>query len=119
MPEGPIVLKEMVSVPPGESMARSEAPRGELVYFLRSDGTDTPQRLKWRVPTYMNWEALQVMMANCQVADIPLIVNSIDPCISCMERILVSDVKLGRSEIMTRAEIMEKCREKTRRLMGA
>ncbi|PKN31307.1 MAG: carbon monoxide-induced hydrogenase, partial [Deltaproteobacteria bacterium HGW-Deltaproteobacteria-20] len=39
-----------------------------------------------RVPTYMNWEALQVMMAGCQVADIPLIVNSIDPCISCTER---------------------------------
>ncbi len=86
IPEGPIAVSGMVAVPPGESMARSEAPRGEVVYYLRSDGTDTPQRLKWRVPTYMNWEALQVMMADCQVADIPLIVNSIDPCISCTER---------------------------------
>lgn len=86
MPEGPVKIEGMAAVPAGEAVARSEAPRGELMYFLRSDGSDTPQRVKWRVPTYMNWEALQVMMAGCQVADIPLIVNSIDPCISCTER---------------------------------
>lgn len=86
MQAGPIASGHMIAVPAGESVARSEAPRGEVFYYLRSDGTDTPQRLKWRVPTYMNWEALQVMMANCQVSDIPLIVNSIDPCISCTER---------------------------------
>ena len=86
MSPGPICTEVMAAIPPGEAVARSEAPRGELIYYLRSDGTDTPQRLKWRVPTYMNWEALQVMMANCQVADIALIVNSVDPCISCTER---------------------------------
>jgi len=86
MPEGPNQLAGFVPIPEGEAIARSEAPRGEVFYYVRSDGTDMPQRLKWRVPTYMNWEALQVMMADCQVADIPLIVNSIDPCISCTER---------------------------------
>lgn len=86
MPEGPNQLPGFVQIPKGEAIARSEAPRGEVFYYVRSDGTDMPQRLKWRVPTYMNWEALQVMMAGCQVADIPLIVNSIDPCISCTER---------------------------------
>jgi len=86
MPGGPICIDSMPMVPPGEAVARSEAPRGEVFYYVRSDGTDMPQRLKWRVPTYMNWEALQVMLANCQVADIALIVNSIDPCISCTER---------------------------------
>ncbi|PKN08902.1 MAG: carbon monoxide-induced hydrogenase [Deltaproteobacteria bacterium HGW-Deltaproteobacteria-8] len=86
LPGGPINTREVPVIPPGEAVARSEAPRGEVFYYLRSDGTDTPQRLKWRVPTYMNWEALQVMLASCQVADIALIVNSIDPCISCTER---------------------------------
>ncbi|HWR04835.1 MAG TPA: nickel-dependent hydrogenase large subunit [Humidesulfovibrio sp.] len=86
MPAGPIATDGMPLIPPGEAVARSEAPRGEVFYYVRSDGTDTPQRLKWRVPTYMNWEALQVMLANCQVADIALIVNSIDPCVSCTER---------------------------------
>jgi len=86
MPEGPTELAQFVAIPEGEAVARSEAPRGELFYYLRSDGSDQPHRLKWRVPTYMNWEALQTMMTGCQVADIPLIVNSIDPCISCTER---------------------------------
>ena len=86
IPEGPISLSQGIQVPAGEAVARTEAPRGEVVYYLRSDGSDMPQRLKWRVPTYMNWEALKVMMAGCHVADIPLIVNSIDPCISCTER---------------------------------
>ena len=70
----------------GEAMARSEAPRGELFYYVHTDGTDMPLRLKWRVPSYMNWEALEVMMKDCEVADVSLIVNSIDPCVSCTER---------------------------------
>ncbi|WP_421903398.1 nickel-dependent hydrogenase large subunit [Maridesulfovibrio sp.] len=86
MPIGPTVPDRLPNIPEGQSVARSEAPRGELIYYLKSDGTDRPQRLKWRVPTYMNWDALQIMMKDCKVSDIPLIVNSIDPCISCTER---------------------------------
>ncbi|UIJ38382.1 nickel-dependent hydrogenase large subunit [Desulfobaculum bizertense] len=86
MTPGPLVPDYLPEIPEGQSVARSEAPRGELIYYLKSDGTDRPQRLKWRVPTYMNWEALHVMMKDCKVSDIPLIVNSIDPCISCTER---------------------------------
>lgn len=86
MPKGPTVPDCLPDIPPGQSVARSEAPRGELIYYLKSDGTDRPQRLKWRVPTYMNWEALHIMMNNCKISDIPLIINSIDPCISCTER---------------------------------
>lgn len=73
-------------IPMGESVARSEAPRGELFYYLRTDNSDIPTRLKWRVPSYMNWAALEVMMKDCAVADVSLIVNSIDPCVSCTER---------------------------------
>ncbi|EPR37392.1 NADH-ubiquinone oxidoreductase chain 49kDa [Desulfovibrio sp. X2] len=85
LPGGPLCAP-LPEIPAGESLARSEAPRGELVYYLRTDGTDTPNRLKWRVPSYMNWDALGVMMKDCRISDIPLIVNSIDPCISCTER---------------------------------
>ena len=86
MTPGPTVPDSLPEIPAGQSVARSEAPRGELIYYLNSDGTDRPKRLKWRVPTYMNWEALHVMMKNCKISDVPLIINSIDPCISCTER---------------------------------
>jgi Ni,Fe-hydrogenase III large subunit len=74
------------AIPAGEAAARTEAPRGELFYYIRTDGSDVPLRLKWRVPSYLNWDALPVMMKDCAVADVTLIVNSIDPCISCTER---------------------------------
>lgn len=83
--EGRLVAP-LPGIPEGEAVARSEAPRGELIYYIRTDGSDTPTRLKWRVPSYMNWEALSVMMKDCQLADVPVIVNSIDPCVSCTER---------------------------------
>jgi len=86
LPDGSICIDYLPEIPAGEAVAKSEAPRGELIYYLRTNGTDTPERLKWRVPTYVNWEALHVMMPGNKVSDIPLIVNSIDPCISCTER---------------------------------
>lgn len=86
MPDGPIAIGGLPRIPAGEAIAKSEAPRGELIYYLRTDGSDKPERLKWRVPSYMNWDALHVMMEGNRISDIPLIVNSIDPCISCTER---------------------------------
>ena len=86
LPQGEIALHVKTMVPEGEAVSRSEAPRGELVYYLKSNGTRKPERMKWRVPTYMNWEALKIMMPNNTIEDVALIFNSIDPCISCTER---------------------------------
>ena len=85
MPGGAVTVP-MRQIPVSEACARSEAPRGEVFYYIRTNNTDMPSRLKWRVPSYMNWEALGVMMKDCQVADVALITNSIDPCVSCTER---------------------------------
>ncbi len=53
---------------------------------MRTDGSTRPERVKWRVPSLLNWEALRVMLLGAKVADIPLMVSSIDPCVSCTER---------------------------------
>lgn len=84
-PEGPVTAS-MLEISVSEACARSEAPRGEVFYYIRTNNTDMPSRLKWRVPSYMNWEALGVMMRDCRIADVALITNSIDPCVSCTER---------------------------------
>ena len=85
MPDGPVTAP-MRQIHVAEACARSEAPRGEVFYYIRTNGSDMPERIKWRVPSYMNWEALGVMMRDCAVADVALITNSIDPCVSCTER---------------------------------
>ena len=84
-PDGPVRI-HMGHIEPAEGVARSEAPRGELIYYIRTNNTDIPSRLKWRVPSYMNWEALGVMLKGAKVADAALITNTIDPCVSCTER---------------------------------
>ncbi len=86
LPDGPVAIVGMPTIPAGEAVAKTEAPRGELIYYLRTNGSDMPERMKWRVPSYPNWDALHVMMRDNTVADVALIVNSIDPCISCTER---------------------------------
>lgn len=85
MPKGPVFV-HMGKIPVNEAFAHTEAPRGEVSYYIRTNGTDTPARLKWRVPSYMNWKALSVMMKGAQIAEVALVLNSIDPCVSCTER---------------------------------
>lgn len=85
LPDGPVNV-HMGTIPVNEAFAHTEAPRGEVSYYIRTNGSDTPARLKWRVPSYMNWKALGVMMQGCQIAEVALVLNSIDPCVSCTER---------------------------------
>ena len=85
IPEGETRV-HMKHIFPSQAVARSEAPRGEVIYYIRTNSTEIPERLKWRVPSYMNWEALGVMLRNAKVADAALITNTIDPCVSCTER---------------------------------
>jgi Ni,Fe-hydrogenase III large subunit len=83
---GPIRGANFVEIPCGEAVARSEAPRGELFYYVCSDGTDTPCRVKIRTPSFVNMPTVRLMMLQENLADVPLINASIDPCYSCTSR---------------------------------
>ncbi len=87
MPAGPIRLSEPVTViPAGEAVVRTEAPRGELVYYLKSDGSDTPARVKIRTPSAVNIPAIRAMVRGQALADMAIIQASVDPCVSCTDR---------------------------------
>jgi ech hydrogenase subunit E len=86
LPEGEIAVKTKGSPPANEAVMRTEAPRGELFYYAKGNGTRNLERLKIRTPTYANLPSLLVMLPGCELADVPVIVLSIDPCICCMER---------------------------------
>jgi Ni,Fe-hydrogenase III large subunit len=72
----------------GECFGRVEAPRGELVYFLVADGGNMPRGVKIRTPSYMNNSALPLMLIGEREKDIQLILESIDPCIACTDRLV-------------------------------
>jgi len=86
LPEGDINVKVKGNPPEGEAYVRVEQPRGECMYYIKGNGTKHLDRLRIRTPTFANIPPLLAMMPNCELADVPVIVLSIDPCISCTER---------------------------------
>jgi ech hydrogenase subunit E len=86
MPVGPIHGGDFPAVPPGFAVARVEAPRGEVLYYVASDGSDTPTRVKIRTPSFMNIPTVRLMVHGASLADVPLIQASVDPCYSCTDR---------------------------------
>lgn len=85
MPSGEIAVK-VAGNPNGECIARTEQPRGEVVYHLKANGTKNLQRFRVRTPTFANLPALVRLLPGCELADVPVLVLTIDPCISCTER---------------------------------
>ncbi|QER42758.1 hypothetical protein F1847_08375 [Thermodesulfobacterium sp. TA1] len=86
LPKGPILTKKFTSIPKGIGISRWEAPRGGLIYYCVTDGSDIPYRVKIRAPSFVNIYALNKILLNQDVADVTLISGSIDPCFSCMQR---------------------------------
>jgi len=86
MPAGPIHAGEIYSVPAGEAAMRIEAPRGEVFYYVVSDGSDSPARVKVRTPTFANMPTVMAMVKGNTLADVPLIQAALDPCYSCTDR---------------------------------
>jgi len=85
IPAGEIAVK-VTGNPDGEAIARTEQPRGEVVYHVKANNSKNLQRFRVRTPTFANLPAMLKVLPGCDLADVPVIVLTIDPCISCTER---------------------------------
>jgi ech hydrogenase subunit E len=83
--EGELAVK-LKGTPNGEFFSRVEQPRGEVIYYVKGNGTKFLDRFRVRTPTFANLAPLLKMLEGCDLADAPAIILSIDPCISCTER---------------------------------
>ena len=87
LPAGKINLGNKIPrIPAGEYMFRHEAPRGQLCYKVVGDGGEYNHRVSIHVPTFRNAPTIPTMLKGNSVADAGLIIASIDPCFSCMDR---------------------------------
>jgi NADH-quinone oxidoreductase subunit D len=86
LPSGPYRVKAPRFVPAGEAVNRVEAPRGELFYYVKSNGTANPERVKVRTPTFANIPAFLKTAIGENLADVPPNFVSLDPCFSCTDR---------------------------------
>ena len=125
MPDGPLlaipkpaVLLAKLKGAAGESVGRHEAPRGEVMHFVRLEaGKDEPVAWKVKASSYSNYMAWIPMMEGEQIADIPVIAASIDPCISCTDRVAL--VRGSSRSILAKDELHRLSVEKTRRIQAS
>ncbi|MCD6461445.1 MAG: nickel-dependent hydrogenase large subunit [Thermoplasmata archaeon] len=124
MPPGPIrwemnvnkVLMHMKKAG-GEAIGMTEAPRGEMIHYVRLDpGDENVSAWKVRASTYNNIIAWQKMLVGAQIADVAIVAASIDPCIGCMDRVTVVDGETGKEGVMTKEDFYRLSVRKTRRL---
>lgn len=80
------IVTEGICPPVGEVYVSIEAPKGELGYYIVSDGTKSPYRLKIRPPSFVNLEALQKMVEGHLVADVVAVIGSIDIVLGEVDR---------------------------------
>lgn len=105
LPKGEIRIKVARRIPGGETVSRVEAPRGELIHYAKTNGTTRPERYKIRSPTLGNIPALCKMLVGGYIADIPIVLAGIDPCFSCMDRMVFVDVNKNKQWIWSGEEL--------------
>jgi membrane-bound hydrogenase subunit alpha len=113
------LLEELKGVS-GEGIGRHEAPRGEVFHYVKLVGEESPYSWKVRAPTYNNMLSWIPMMLGAQIADIPVVAASIDPCISCANRAVVTGPGKRRvlgQDTLHRLSVL-KTREMRRRGLG-
>jgi len=105
MPSGPVRHPFDLKIPPNEAVERTEAPRGELLYYARSNGTEMPERVRIRTPTYGTFASLRPMFCGATIAEIPVVLWSIDPCFGCNDRVTLVNSDTGEVRVVTLGEL--------------
>ncbi len=88
LPEGPIMAKvpKVLKPPVGEVYHSIEAPKGELGYYIVSDGSTQPYRVRVRPPSFVNLQALDVMVRGRLVADVVAVIGTLDIVLGEVDR---------------------------------
>jgi NADH-quinone oxidoreductase subunit D len=88
IPSGPIMAKvpKVIKPPAGEIYHSIEAPKGELGYFIVSDGSTQPYRIRVRPPSFVNLQALDQMVRGALVADVIAVIGTLDIVLGEVDR---------------------------------
>jgi Ni,Fe-hydrogenase III large subunit len=92
LPKGPLSSRqgELLASKTGQAVQTVEAPRGENFHYV-SAGKATPSFVRVRPPTFSNLSVIPLMLKGLSISDVPIVINSIDPCFACTDRVVVID----------------------------
>jgi len=117
--------------PGSEAVGLNEAPRGELCYYMRAGGSELPsymvppgktnvqgsnlpQCVRIRTPSYRNNAVLPYMLIGSALADVPIIMGSIDQCQACTDRVEIVNDKTESSYTMSWGDLVRMSQKKWR-----
>jgi NADH-quinone oxidoreductase subunit D len=80
------IFTEGFRVPEGEVYVAIESPRGELGCYMVSDGTSKPYRMHIRGPSFVNLQALPLLLRGGLMADAVAVIYSVDPVMGEVDR---------------------------------
>ena len=88
IPDGPIMAKlsKIIKPPIGDIYHSIEAPKGELGYYIVSDGSTMAYRARVRPPSFVNLQALKKMVTGLMVADVVAIIGTLDIVLGEIDR---------------------------------
>jgi len=88
LPPGEVMAKmpKTIKPPAGQIYSRNESPRGEIGFYIISDGSPKPYRYKVRSPAYVNLSALPEMLRGCLIADCVAVLGSVDIVLGEIDR---------------------------------
>ena len=88
MPQGEVMTKmpKIFKPPVGEAYSRTESPRGELSFYMVSDGGTNPARVHARTPSFVHLGLLPAMLPGCKIADVIAILGSLDTVLGEVDR---------------------------------
>ncbi len=88
IPSGPIMAKvpKVIKPAPGDVYHSIEAPKGELGYYIVSDGSTQPYRVRVRPPSFVNLQALDKMVQGMLVADVVAVIGTLDIVLGEVDR---------------------------------
>ena len=88
IPEGPFRGKvgKVIKIPAGQGFSRTECPRGELAFYIESDGTGKPSRVRAKSPCFLNISCLDDLSKGVMVADLIATIGSLDIVLGEVDR---------------------------------
>jgi membrane-bound hydrogenase subunit alpha len=84
--EGDIEVK-VKAIPEGFGTGHAEAPRGEVFHFVKTNGSNYPERHKIRAPSYVNIATFKKSCIGQTISDATISLAAVDPCYCCTERL--------------------------------